>query len=171
MQLDDGRDLMLHRLRSVGGADAGAAYATLISEDGDVEYLQESEVSITPQSYWTSHRTGVRYPAVWNIRAPQRQINLTVTPVLHNQELDTRGTTCLTYWEGPSDVVGVFGDGAVAGRCFVELVGYDRRLRLPGCFDFGSANLSWLGLLNNEFRFWGSRGGRLTIDEGPEGAR
>lgn len=171
IQLDDGRDLMLHRLRKVGGADAGPAFATLIGQDSEVEYLQDSEVSIAPQAYWTSRRTGVRYPVAWNIRAPERRINLTVTPVLCNQELDTRGTTCLAYWEGPSNVVGTVDDGAVGGRCFVELVGYDRRRRLPGCFDFHSANLSWLGLLNNEFRFWGSRGGNLAIEEESEGAR
>jgi len=171
IQLDDGRDLMLHRLRKFGGADAGPAFATLIGEDGEVEYLQDSAVTIAPQAYWTSRRTGVRYPVAWNIRAPERRIDLTVTPVLRNQELDTRGTTCMAYWEGPSDVVGTVDDGAVGGRCFLELVGYDRRRRLAGCFDFRSANLSWLGLLNNEFRFWGSRGGNLASEEESEGTR
>jgi predicted secreted hydrolase len=171
IQLDDGRDLMLHRPCEVGGTDAGPACATLIGENNEVEYLQDSDVSLVPQSYWTSRRTGVRYPVAWNIRAPKRGINLTVTPILRNQELDTRGTTCLAYWEGPSEVVGTMEDSAVGGRCFMELVGYDRRRRLPGCYDFRSANLSWLGFLNNEIRFWGSRGGTVAIEEEWEGAR
>lgn len=164
IQLDDGRELMLHRFREFGGASEGSAFATLINGDGDLDYLPQTKLLIAPTSYWTSPRTGVRYPTHWKVRASDRGIELTITPFLRIHELDTRGTTCLTYWEGPSDVVGTIDGSAVSGRCFIELVGYDRRQAPQGCFDFTSVNLSWLDLLSSEFRFWRSRAGTLTID-------
>ena len=66
---------------------------------------------------------------------------MTVTPVLKDQELDTRGTTMVVYWEGACTVEGTRDGSAVAGRAYVELVGYDRSHESPSftTFLFGSA--------------------------------
>jgi hypothetical protein len=64
-----------------------------------------------------------------------------VTPVLRDQELDTRGTTMIVYWEGACAVEGRRGEIDVEGRAYVELVGYDRSHESPSLvtFLFGSA--------------------------------
>jgi predicted secreted hydrolase len=45
---------------------------------------------------------------------------------MRNQELDTRRTTGVTYWEGQVTVSGTRTGTPVAGRGYVELTGYAR---------------------------------------------
>jgi predicted secreted hydrolase len=47
-----------------------------------------------------------------------------VTPTLRDQELDTRSTTGVVYWEGSERVSGTRGGRPVAGKGYVELTGY-----------------------------------------------
>jgi hypothetical protein len=64
-----------------------------------------------------------------------------VTPVMQDQELDTRGTTMIVYWEGACSVRGQHAGAATEGRAYVELVGYDRSHEQPSIttFLFGGA--------------------------------
>ena len=64
---------------------------------------------------------GVSYPSGWHIRIPDRGVDLTVDPVLAEQELNL----AFRYWEGAVDVRGSGVGGAdVRGRGYVELTGY-----------------------------------------------
>ena len=74
--------------------------------------------------------------------SPKHQIDLVVTPAMEDQELDTRGTTMIVYWEGACSVKGTAAGKDVAGRAYVELVGYDRSHDNP--------NLAYF-LLGNSF--------------------
>jgi hypothetical protein len=58
---------------------------------------------------------------------------------MENQELDTRGSTMIVYWEGACEVSGKAGDADVTGRAYAELVGYDRSHDTPNVayFIFG----------------------------------
>ena len=56
------------------------------------------------------------------IREPA--LDLRVTPVLPDQELDTRRSTSMVYWEGEQTVVGTSNGQPIAGQGYVELVGY-----------------------------------------------
>ena len=49
-----------------------------------------------------------------------------MTAVLPDQELDTRRTTGLTYWEGQALVQDAMARERVAGLAYVELTGYAR---------------------------------------------
>jgi hypothetical protein len=62
-------------------------------------------------------------------------MELTITPVIADQELDTRGTTMIVYWEGDCSVTGTVAGSGVSGNCYAELVGYDRSHEKP---DLGS---------------------------------
>ncbi len=53
-----------------------------------------------------------------------------------DQELDTRGTTMIVYWEGACEVAGKAGEWDVTGRAYVELVGYDRSHDQPNLAFF-----------------------------------
>jgi hypothetical protein len=72
---------------------------------------------------------------------PRFQIDVTISPVLNDQELDTRGTTMIVYWEGACAVVGRHEGRDARGRAYVELVGYDRSHLQPSLttFLFGAA--------------------------------
>jgi predicted secreted hydrolase len=70
---------------------------------------------------WTSPRGG-RYPARWRLRVPSLALDLEVEPVIAEQELATDPR----YWEGAVDARGKREGESVAGRGYVELVGYAR---------------------------------------------
>ena len=67
---------------------------------------------------------------------PRFEVDVRVTPVLKDQELDTRGTTMIVYWEGACTVEGTRDGRDVEGRAYVELVGYDRLHEQPSIASF-----------------------------------
>jgi predicted secreted hydrolase len=54
-------------------------------------------------------------------------LKIDVTPLMDDQENDTRASTGTIYWEG---AVRALQDGKEVGRGYLELTGYWRRLRL-----------------------------------------
>jgi predicted secreted hydrolase len=120
LQLDDGRALMYYRLRLRDGGDDPYNSGLLIAPDGGTRRLAAGDVQLQASGSWRSPATGVTYPSGWRLRVPSASIDLTITPILQDQEL--RLTT--VYWEGAVDVVDVAG-AAAGGRGYVELTGYD----------------------------------------------
>jgi predicted secreted hydrolase len=86
---------------------------------GTVQRLGVQQVSVEVTAHWLSPER-VRYPSAWRLRVPQLGLDLTVQPLRADQEL---GTTP-RYWEGAVDVRGTRAGEALAGRGYVELVGY-----------------------------------------------
>ncbi|HVN45850.1 MAG TPA: lipocalin-like domain-containing protein [Steroidobacteraceae bacterium] len=119
LQLDDGSALMFYALRNEdGGRDTHSA-GTWVAPDGSVRGLTNADVSIAVTGHWRNG-SGERYPAGWRLRVPAMALDLSVRPVLPDQELRTTPP----YWEGAVDVSGNRGARALAGRGYVELVGY-----------------------------------------------
>jgi len=115
LQLDDGREIMFYRLRRKdGGADRFSA-GVIVDSMGSARALSLDDVTLEPVDAWTSPRSGARYPARWRLRMAGLALDLEIAPVLADQELDV-GTR---YWEGAVVVA-----GTVAGRGYVEMVGY-----------------------------------------------
>jgi predicted secreted hydrolase len=120
LQLDDGRELMLYRLRRKDGGIAPASQGTLVAADGAARGLGRDEVEVVALDHWTSPRGGRPYPARWRIRVPAGALDLTVTPLLADQELDL----AVRYWEGAVRVEGTADGRPLGGAGYVELVGY-----------------------------------------------
>jgi predicted secreted hydrolase len=120
LQLTDGRELMLYQLRRRDGAVDPASAGSLIQADGTVRTLQPEAFTVDPRAVWVSPRGGTRYPARWRLRVPAAGLDLEVTPVLADQELDL----AVRYWEGAVRVRGTTDGRPVAGRGYVELTGY-----------------------------------------------
>jgi predicted secreted hydrolase len=116
LQLDDGRDLMLYRMRLRGGGIDPASSGTLVAVDGSASHLSSSQFSIASTSTWESPLHD-RYPSRWRVRVPAAGIDCEVVPIMPNQELDVG----IRYWEGAVDV-----SGGSRGRGYVELTGYDQ---------------------------------------------
>jgi predicted secreted hydrolase len=57
-------------------------------------------------------------------------LDLHVRSVLGNQELVTRKSTQVTYWEGSVSVTGTAGGKPVDGLGYAELTGYAGAMRL-----------------------------------------
>ncbi|HEY3523539.1 MAG TPA: lipocalin family protein, partial [Candidatus Limnocylindrales bacterium] len=125
VNLDDGTDLTLSLVRAADGTFP-LVYGTLIPRGKPAEHLAATEFSVETTGHWTSPRTGAVYPAGWRIWLPREDLTIVLDPTVASQELDTRPTTGVVYWEG-SQAVTVVRDGVRrerAGDAYVELTGY-----------------------------------------------
>lgn len=136
IQLDNGTELMCYQLRNSAGSVSPYSSGTLVRADGTYENLRNTQFSIEPIGLWKSPQTGTEYPSNWVIRVPEYDIRLRISPCLENQELDTRGTTMIIYWEGACNVAGTIVGTKVGGQAYVELVGYDRSHERPNLAYF-----------------------------------
>jgi predicted secreted hydrolase len=120
LQLLDGRDLMVYRLRRRDGAIDPFSAGTIVGADGLARQLYAAEVIIEPLAWWTSPRGGTRYPARWRLTVPREALTLEIAPVVADQEF----AEPVRYWEGAVRVEGRAGGRPVGGLGYVELVGY-----------------------------------------------
>ncbi len=124
LRLDDGRDLMLYRLRRTRGGTEPASSGTLVDRRGAPRHLRLAEWTLAETARWRSPGTGGDYPAAWRLRVPGAGLDLTVRPTVADQELVTSGTTGVAYWEGSVLVAGTAHGRPVRGDGYVELTGY-----------------------------------------------
>lgn len=136
VQLDDNTELMCYQLRTTKGEVSPYSSGTFVFADGEYERLSNQDFTITPVSTWKSPGSGAEYPSEWVLEVPKYDLRLNVTPVLKDQELDTRGTTMIVYWEGACEVSGTKGGNVIDGNAYVELVGYDRSHEQPNLAYF-----------------------------------
>jgi predicted secreted hydrolase len=135
LQLDDGWELMLYRLRRRPPAPPGAAaaaaadladpasLATLIAPDGRTTLLPLGALRFAETGTWTSPAGHTRYPSGWRLTLPgagPTAFDLTVKPLLAGQEL----RLSFRYWEGAVAASGAHGGRPVTARGYVELTGY-----------------------------------------------
>jgi predicted secreted hydrolase len=123
LQLNDGRELMLYRMRLRGGGTDPFSSGTLVEKNGKSQSLSLRDFSFQPLTTWKSPTTGATYPARWRVRVPRAKLDLTIQPVIQDQELVTARSTGISYWEGS---VRVLDNGRNIGQGYVELTGYDK---------------------------------------------
>lgn len=123
VQLDDGRELMLYRLRERDGKVTPQSSGSLIARDGSVQYIPHAGFEVTALGSWMSPHSHARYPSGWHIRVPADQIDLVLEPLVPDQELVT-GTAGVAYWEGAVSVRSSTAPTRRLGVGYVELTGY-----------------------------------------------
>jgi predicted secreted hydrolase len=127
LTLDDGStrgiEVTLSFVRAADGSYP-LIYGTWINGDGDYDRIDGSEIQLTPTGEWTSPHTGAAWPSGWELKIPTRGLQVTITPDVKDQELDTRATTGVIYWEGSNVVRGSLDGRPVRGDAYVELTGY-----------------------------------------------
>ena len=121
LQLSDGRDLMVYRLRQADGSSDELSSGTLVAADGSSRSLQSDDFAIQPLDVWTSPATGIEYPSRWRLTVPEAALDLQIIPLLPDQELNLS----FRYWEGAVSVQGTSDGSAIAGRGYAELTGYE----------------------------------------------
>ena len=127
LQLSDNTEVMWYRLRHGDGSDDPASSGTVILTDGSVHPLAVRDVTIEARSYWTSPKSGARYPQQWKMTAPSIGLDLDISSLLPEQELQTPISTQVTYWEGAVKATGRSRGTTVSGDGYVELTGYASR--------------------------------------------
>ncbi len=116
IHLEDGRSLMLCRVRDKEGISNGFGFGSLSYSDGRIRILSETQFQLSPTGYWQSPATGKRYPLNWEISIPSEHLLLVAAPVIPNQE----HTHMTTYWEGAVRYTGK----NIKGTGYIELTGY-----------------------------------------------
>ncbi len=119
LQLNDGREVMVYRMRREDGTMDAASTLAVIGRDGKVRQIASDAFAWEVLETWKSPRNGAAYPIRVRIRFENESFEL--LPLAADQEQDG-GITQLPYWEGACDVLDSRGE--VAGRAFLELAGY-----------------------------------------------
>ncbi|MEO8462342.1 MAG: lipocalin-like domain-containing protein [Chloroflexota bacterium] len=124
VNLDDGTDLTISLVRAPDGSYP-LIYGTLVM-DGVARGLERTELSVEsdPTRTWTSPGTGSIYPARWTLTIPGAGLVIGLEPTVADQELDTRATTGVVYWEGSQQVSATRDGMPIGGKAYVELTGY-----------------------------------------------
>ena len=70
--------------------------------------------------------SGHTYPISWRVELPTEGLAIELKPTILDQELDTRPTTGVAYWEGSQIVVGISQTGptVISGEAYVEVTRY-----------------------------------------------
>jgi len=117
IQLDDNTELICC---AYDDGKTRTAFADISYADGRQDHALALEM-IPLQNQWISPKSKAVYPLSWDIKIPEKNINLRLRAKIEDQEM-LFGS--INYWEGPLEVIGSFNDNTVAGVGFMELVGY-----------------------------------------------
>jgi predicted secreted hydrolase len=123
VNLEDGTDLTISLVRDADGSYP-LVYGTIVDPEGTVRHLDREAFTLDVTDRWTSPSTGADYPAGWRIAIPGESLTIELEPTVAAQELDTRATTGVVYWEGSQLVRAVRDGERLGGEGYVELTGY-----------------------------------------------
>jgi len=127
LQLDDNSELMIYLMRKTKGDLDANSSGSLVRADGTVKHLTLADFKIKATGSWKSPKTGGTYPMGWTVEIPSEKLTATVTPSFPDQELNTKKTSGVTYWEGTAAVDGTKDKRKVTGQAYVEMTGYAER--------------------------------------------
>jgi predicted secreted hydrolase len=124
LQLDNWVDLMFYQIRHRDGKKDPFSSGTIIFADGKNRHLTLNDFQIEVTDQWKSQKSGAVYPSKWGIKVSENQIELILSPTVKDQELVTKESTRVTYWEGSVKIDGRSRGDPVKGMGYVELTGY-----------------------------------------------
>ncbi|WP_439837758.1 lipocalin-like domain-containing protein [Aeromonas enteropelogenes] len=113
LQFEDGRELMLFRLRTKAGrTEPENRYGILIERDGSSRVLNPEQIRLTPGKTWRGPK-GQDYPIEWQLEADNMKLSIRA------HQPDQAMTGRFDYWEG---AVSISGDAKGVG--YLEMTGY-----------------------------------------------
>jgi len=123
IQLEDGTELMLYRIRHTDGAIDPNSSGSYVDAKGKSQFLSARDFVMTPAAVaWISPATKAAYPVQWHVSIPRLKIDLDVTTPLAAQELT--GGFGPSYWEGAIDANGALNHSPIHGVGYLEMTGY-----------------------------------------------
>jgi predicted secreted hydrolase len=120
LRLSDGWSLMVYDLRREDGSITEFSHAVLISPRGVGREVDREGMTLAVTQEWESPLDGARYPSGWRLSIPDEDLELTITPLVADQEMDL----AFRYWEGAVIAGGTRAGAEVSAEGFVELTGY-----------------------------------------------
>jgi predicted secreted hydrolase len=123
VQLEDGSELMLYRLRHRDRSIDPYSSGSYVDAQGKNEFLTAKDFTMKPSGgNWTSAQTKATYPLQWHILVARLGLELNVTTPLREQELVASYGP--SYWEGSVDIAGQRGEKPLKGVGYLEMTGY-----------------------------------------------
>ena len=127
VQLSDGSDLIVYRVKDNVTGKILRAEATLLRPDGTQIVEKKPAFSVQTgeaNARWTDGESGITFPLRWQITLPTLGLTLTTTPAFPEQTIPVLGIGD-AIWEGAVRVSGTGpNNAALTGQGFMELVGY-----------------------------------------------
>jgi predicted secreted hydrolase len=130
LQLDDKSELMLYVMRRKDGSIDPYSSGTQVDADGKTRHLALADFKIEAVNKWKSPTSGAVYPMGWKVSVPSANLALEIAPFFPAQELDTKKSTKVTYWEGSVSLHGTIKGQSVQGLGYVEMTGYAGKLKV-----------------------------------------
>jgi predicted secreted hydrolase len=141
VNLDDGNDLTVSQVLD-SQTNQILIYGTIVDADGTARGIAGESFGLVTNPFltWHSPVSGRTWATGWTIFGPLasgEELRLEMTATVPSQELDTRPTTGVVYWEGSHTVSGRYGgfvnddtgqlEGGtdVTGDAYVEMTRYD----------------------------------------------
>ena len=124
IQFEDGREIMVYRLRRKDGTTDPASALAWVDAAGKTTHYGASEFEWEASGQWRSPVSGAKYPLPVRLRAPDpatgKKVEWILQPLASQQELDG-AVSGVPYWEGACRVLS---EGGEVGSAYVELTGY-----------------------------------------------
>jgi predicted secreted hydrolase len=121
MQLDDGSELFCLHLRRRRGGGTPIPSCLHVGRDSATRLFRRAELMLEhTDDRWVSPNTGAGYPLDWRLEVPALRLDLRLTAVTVQQELDIGQH----LWSGAINLTGSGGDGKIAGSGRMDLSGY-----------------------------------------------
>ncbi len=129
IQLNNNTEIMFYIIRDNKNNPISVSSGSIVDPIGNKTHLSNSDVRIKPLDYWQSPLTNGKYPIKWQFSIPKKNIKLIITPFFKNQELITKKSTRIIYWEGAVKVNGSINNTKITGQGYVEMTGYAKITR------------------------------------------
>ena len=125
LQLRDGREAMVYRMRRKDGKTDPFSTLAWINPAGAVQHVSAKDFTLLPIETWRSPRSGAEYPSgvVLSAIDPStgKSLRWKLVPLTNDQELGGR-ITGIAYWEGACRILDE--QEKEIGSAFLELTGY-----------------------------------------------
>ena len=119
IQLNNGNSIMFYRLRLANGTQDRNSVAYYVDDRGKI-VKSTNLFRIKILANWTSSITRIKYPSTIELTI-DNDIYV-IEPTLKDQELNSKASGGLLYWEGSCRVKDR--SGKIIGNAYLELTGY-----------------------------------------------
>ena len=124
LQFDNNEEMMLFQIRQEDNSISKNSSGILVKNDSTTRSIGSEEFSLRVLDQWETY-DGYVYPIKWSIFIESEDLELTIEPVIKQQENEL----FFRYWEGAVRVTGFKNGQAISGYGYVEMTGYAQSMK------------------------------------------
>lgn len=120
IQLSNNYEIMYYQLRNSDGSVSQFTNGSIIDPQGNKVNFKPGDVTLEVLDTWKSPHSKAEYPSQWNLNIPDKNIELSLSTVFSDQEMDVS----VRYYEGVLSIKGTMDGETIYGNGFIEMTGY-----------------------------------------------